>query len=504
MNNQSKIPQIEFLRFLFHFGLLLGICCCTDTKPYNPEKYEHLISDEPRSDDYEVWINGTKAVVYIARVQDPPFQKERTKHNHGGPYSFTTFDMDKPVEVKIKSTVKVLDHTILRPEGAGVKNLKRSDSELSFTLEKPAQIIVEPDGKNGPLLLFANAIDDFRPDLDDPNLIYYGPGIHYPDTALIEMGDNQTLYLAEGAIVKAGVAVRGKNVTICGRGIICGNEFTWRQFSRSSILITESDNVVVKDVILRGCASWTMPIIHSRNVLVDNVKIVAGRTQTDDGINPCNSQDILIKNCFIRTDDDCIALKGISLLPDTENNVERITVENCILWCDRARIFLLGHESRAEYMRDLIFRNLDIVHFSMTAFLLEPGENMRLEHAVFEDIRINGEGQRELIRLKPVVNQYMRTRVPGHINQISFKNITVTGKDGPYKIQLMDADEEYTINRNEMDNIAAPTIVQLPGAREGYLVTNVIFDGVSVSGQKVTQDYDSLETGDFVSGVIFK
>jgi len=465
----------SILCLLVFVGMAAGVTGCTD-KPYNPQKYEQTLADEPRSQDYEVWINRTKAIVYMARVQDPPWEKERTKLDFGGHYSFTTFDMDKPVNVKIKSTNKTLDNTVLLPEGVGVAKVKKSASEISFVIEKPAQIVVEPDGKNGPLMLFANAIDDFKPDLNDPNLIYFGPGIHHPDSALVNVGDNQTLYLAEGAVVKAGVRVRGNNVTVCGRGIICGNEFVWGQRARNSIVITGSNHVVVKDVILRGAATWTMPIRNSRNIVVDNVKIVAGRAQNDDGINPCNSQDVLIKNCFIRSDDDCLALKGMT---GDHVNVERITVENCILWCDRARVFLLGHESRAEYMRDLIFRDIDILHFRMTAFLLEPGENMRLENVLFENIRIYGEGQRELIRLKPVVNQYMQTKVPGYINNITFNNITVTGKEGPYKIQLIGDSEEYSVNK-------------------------INISGVTVPGQKVTKDYNNLEINEFVSDVNFR
>ena len=109
------------------------------------------------------------------------------------------------------------------------------------------------------------------------------------------------------------------------------------------------------------------------NVTVRNVKICNSRVQNDDGINPCNSQDVLITDCFIRSDDDCVALKGLNFREGTNNNVERITVENSILWCDRARIFLLGHESRAEFMRDVTLRNLDIMHFTMTAFLAGTG-----------------------------------------------------------------------------------------------------------------------------------
>lgn len=425
-----------------------------------------------------MWINDVKAIVYVARVQDDPWQKERTNLDFGGNYSFTTFDMNEPVEVKIKSENKTLDRTKFLPEDINIKNIKKNSSELSFTIERPTKLIVEPDGKNGPLLLFANPVDEFNVNLDDPNLIYYGPGIHYPDTALITLEGNQTLYLAEGAIVKAGVDVEGDNVTICGRGIICGNEFVWGKFSRHLIHVKNSNNVVVKDIILRGGATWTMPIRNSRNIIVENVKIVGGRAQNDDGINPVNSQDILITDCFIRTDDDCIALKGMKQAPFNEN-IERIIVENSILWCDRARVFLLGHESRAEYMRDLQFKNIDIVHFSMTPFLLEPGENMKLENAVFENIRINGEGQDELIRLKPVINQYMYTKVPGYISDITFMNLLLTGSEGLYKIQLKGADEEHRVNNVELLN-------------------------VRILNKNVTKEYKNLEIGDYVFNVEYK
>jgi hypothetical protein len=130
-------------------------------------------------------------------------------------------------------------------------------------------------------------------------------------------------------------------------------------------------------------------------------------------------------------------------------------------------------------MRDIVFKNIDIVHFSMIPFLLEPGENMRMENIMFRDIRIHGEGQHELIRLKPTVNQYMETQTPGYINNITFENISVTGKEGPYKIQLMGADNEHSVN-------------------------HVSFSEFWVLDQKITEDYIFLEVGDFVSDVTFK
>jgi len=175
---------------------------------------------------------------------------------------------------------------------------------------------------------------------------------------------------------------------------------------------------------------------------------------------------VLITDCFIRSDDDCVALKGLDF-SGANSNVERITVENSTLWCDRARIFLLGHESRAQFMRAVTLRNLDIIHFTMTAFLLEPGEDMHLEDITAENIRIHGEGQRELIRLRPVVNQYMRKKVPGFIRGVTFRNVNLEGKPGEYLVQIQGADAEHSVHDVTFDNV---NILDSPLTRESSRV----------------------------------
>lgn len=451
----------------------VNVLCVTNTLGESSE----LMEEEPLSQDYEVWFNGIKTVVYVARVQDPPWEKERTKLDFGGNYSFTSFDITKPVEVKILSKNKMLNNTVFRPDNAKLKKLVKRDHEITFTINKPIKLSIEPDGKKGPLLLFINEKEVYIPDKNDKNVIWFSPGIHRPDSMIVRVRDNQTLYLAEGAIVKAGVIVSGNNAKVCGRGILCGNEFIWGKGARNMVLI-RGNNVTVKDIIIRGPATWTIPIRNCNNIVIDNVKILGGRAQNDDGINPVNAQDVLIRNCFIRTDDDCIALKGMQN-PLNNKNVERIRVENSILWCDRARIFLLGHESRAEYMKDLTFRNIDIIHFSMIAFLLEPGEEMKLQDAIFENFRIYGEGEKELIRLKPSVNQYMRNKVPGYISNITFKKISVTGLEGPYKIQLMGADEKHNVN-------------------------GVTLSGISILGERIKTESSYLQIENFVNGLVIK
>lgn len=402
---------------------------------------------ESVSPDYEVRVGDQRVDVYTARVLDPPFAGK--EWDYGGPYAFANFDISEPVKVRIASK-RLLSNTVVRPESAGATLEVQDDHTLIVSLPGPRKVSIEPDGKKGPLLLFANPLESHAPKPGDPNVLYFGPGIHKPGR--IDVRSNQTLYLAGGAVVKGGVLAQGENILITGRGVLDGSDWEWRKGPTPHVVSIRGTNVEVSGITIRGASHWTIVPRDSHRVTVRNVKLCGSRVQNDDGINPCNSQDVLITDCFIRSDDDCVALKGLTL-SGPNSNVERITVENSTLWCDRARIFLLGHESRAPFMRDIVLRNLDIIHFTMTAFLFEPGEEMRLENVLVEDIRVNGEGQRELIRLKPVVNQYMRNKVPGYIRDVRFRDLTVTGKPGRYLIQLSGADDKHNVQDVTLEDV---------------------------------------------------
>jgi polygalacturonase len=257
--------------------------------------------------------------------------------------------------------------------------------------------------------------------------------------------------LAGGAVVEGAVLVQdAENVTIRGRGILDGTPWPHLKGpARHLVGLYQSKRLDVEGVILRGSYAWTLVPQGSENITVTNVKICGGRVYNDDGINPVNSRHMVIKDCFIRSDDDCIAMKG---LRQEWGDVDDIRIEDTTLWCDRARITLLGHESRASKMQNLLYRNIDIVHFSMTAFLLEPGEEMNLQNVRFEDIRIEGDGQKSLIGIRPAINQYMRTKVPGHIRNIQFKNINLAGTSGEYSIAIDNYDDNYRSDDITLEN----------------------------------------------------
>jgi len=430
------------------------------------------LASETLSSEYEVVANGKKVDVYTARVLDPPFAGK--EWDYGGPYAFANFDMAGRVKVKVRAK-RSLRNTVVRPAYSDVRLKVEDDHTVTITLGSPRKISVEPDGRKGPLLLFANPMQKDVPKAGSPGVIYLGPGLH--QLGKVEVRDNQTVYLAGGAVVKGAIVAHGSNIRILGRGILDGSDYEWRKGPYNVTVGITGTNVEVNGITIRGSSHWTIVPNASRDVTVRNVKVCGARVQNDDGINPCNSQHVLITDCFIRTDDDCVALKGLDLRRPN-NNVEDIVVENCTLWCDRARIFLLGHESRAAFMRNIRLRNLDIIHFTMTAFLLEPGEEMRLEDVRIENVRVHGEGQRELARLKPVVNQYMQTKVPGHVRDVQFRNVEVYGAPGPYLIQVEGADAQHQVQ-------------------------DVTLEKVSVLGEALKADSPSLKVGQQVEGVRF-
>lgn len=457
--------------------------------------------EEPVSSYWSVEVKGQSAGVLTARTADPPFEK----YQYGGEYGFVSLDCDEAVSITIREkTGRSLDRLTIRPHSLGLTPKKNADGSFEVKVSAPCQFSVEVNGREHPLLVFVNPLEKNVPDKNNPNVIAFGPGIHEPKGGAIRLKDHQTLYLAPGAIVKCGIEATGSNITICGRGVIDSSQWQWRHGPTGHVVsIHESKNVRLEGVIIRGASHWTVVPVNSDDVKIENIKICGGRVQNDDGINPCNSRKVDIRNCFIRTDDDCIALKG---LRNSYGNCEDITVENCVFWCDRARIVLMGHESRAPYMRRITFRNCDIIHSQPRHFLLEPGEEMKLEDLLFENIRFEkGEAaptaaevtdkkidtsklrfdidtnnkEHWLFVAQPAVNQYMQTKVPGHISRCVIRNITAEGTPVFCGILFAGKDSEHR-------------------------TVGVTLENIDLFGKKLTEKSPELNIGSFVDSVIVK
>jgi len=377
------------------------------------------------SSDYTVTIDGQKVAVYSAPG----------RAGLGGNYSFAYFDYSGSANVEISSAM-MLDSAVIRPENKAI-NKSASGKKLKFAVtSSPCQVSIEPDGINAPLLLFANPIETNPPKNGDPNVIYYGPGIHKP--GIIKVTDNQTLYIAGGAIVKGGVHAEGKNIKIMGRGILEGLDWEWKKGPQHFMLTVEnSENVTIQDIVLKDSWLYSLMMGGCNDLSVSNVKIIGTRCGNEDGIDICNSSKVKIQDCFIRTDDDCIAIKGIGY---KRKAVDNVVIKRCIFWTDVANVYRIGAESEADAIQNVTSQDIDIIHMESQqvtgntyslwydfCFTIQPAENMPIRNLLFENIRVNWEGQFNFIECRPYLTHWSKPP-EGSIDGVIFKDISAKGK----------------------------------------------------------------------------
>ena len=440
-----------------------------------------FVQGEQMSQEYTVTVNGQPVPVYTALIE--------ARHNllsgqdWDPTYSFASVEFSGRMTVKISSS-KPLTVLSIRPALSEIP-VKLEGKTATFTLDQPGSFLIERNnnGRKDPLLLFANPIESKRPRQDGPGVIYYGPGRH--NAGMIHLTSNQTLYIAGGAVVTGAVIAKGDNIRILGRGLL---ENAGPDYDRKyMILLEQCTRARIEGITIRkGSRGWTIVPKDCDGVAISNVKICGSYASNDDGIDPVNTRNMTIEDCFIRTNDDCLAFKGMGY---QNRNCENITVLRTSLWSDKCCAILLGDESRAEYMRNITVKDCHVLYlsfdfaqpnpFDKKFLMLHSGEEMRMENVRFENIDIYGEGQdRNYIEMTCEFNQYSKTKVPGFINNVVLKDVKLTGKEGPYTIVIKGFDEQYDIR-------------------------NVTFDNCTINGKPITGKLSNLKIGEFTKNIRF-
>ena len=68
-------------------------------------------------------------------------------------------------------------------------------------------------------------------------------------------------------------------------------------------------NILISDVKVLNSPMWNIHPVLSENITVDNVTII-GHGPNNDGVDPESCKNVLIRNCYFDTGDDCIAIKS--------------------------------------------------------------------------------------------------------------------------------------------------------------------------------------------------
>lgn len=355
-----------------------------------------ITKTEPYTENYEVKINGKKVELDTARVSAMPFNRRWPGHQRGLEQTelinFLSLETDEPLYFEIK-LLKAFEKVVVRPFSLGIEPKISDDGVISFTLEKAAYFTVEPFGRNDALHVFADPVSDYNVNVDDENVIYYGAGEH--DVGMIELKSNQTLFIDEGAVVYACIrALDAENIKILGRGILDNsrnkeeilfehnaenNDTAVKNAVRNhTVQIEYCTNVYIDGITIRDSLVYNIRPIGCQNLTIKNVKIIGCWRYNSDGIDMHNCVDVLIYNCFLRTFDDSICIKGFDCFHagnveeavrkamyrggKSYNVFKNVVIKNCTIWTDWGKSLEIGAETRAEEISNIVFEDCDVIH----------------------------------------------------------------------------------------------------------------------------------------------
>jgi hypothetical protein len=197
-------------------------------------------------------------------------------------------------------------------------------------------------------------------------------------------------------------------------------------------------DISIEGVILHDSSTWSVPIRRSDRVTISKIKVLGYRGNSD-GIDVCNSRDVTVDGCFLRTWDDLIVVKSDL----GQGPVRHVIAKNCVLWNTLAHALSVGAELR-EPVDDVLFTDCDVIHDTGREWTLRVYhcDAAAVSNVRFENLRI--EETRRLISLWIGKAVWSRDAQRGHIQDVAFKNIRVTCLGLP-KVELAGFDAAHVV-----------------------------------------------------------
>ena len=420
---------------------------------------EATLYDGPKGIDpsplYTICVNGKPAFVYpcsVSRISDAAGNLLPNRHllHDRAPAALCYFDFTGKVQVEV--TIHGPQTHIL-PPFVTVRPLRHNivpvieGNTFRFEIDRPCQLSIEPLGMiTAPLLLFASEPEALPPpDANKPGVLYFGPGVHVLG-AKDKIESNTTIYIAGGAVVRGQLSAEGaSNITVRGRGILdaslspLGNEPP-NEYGHNGRHMRwfKCRNVTIDGIILHDSPSWGIELSHCDNVTVRNVKVITSRGA--DGIDVCSSEHVRVQDSFFRTNDDSLNVKGLTDLafgypaganggysPAGNRKAARdIQFTNCVIWNDRAHCMMVGPETRATVIEDVLFKDIDVIHaFSVDVIGIFSSDAAPIRRIRYENIRVEDARVQTLIELHASPAYTTADAECGPVQDVTFRNIEV-------------------------------------------------------------------------------
>lgn len=411
-------------------------------------------NDNGEKNDHCVTVNGQNIKCHKCRVSKMPFNTVWPGHQRPIEQtevsSFISFDMDSPVDISVKLARRPVDISI-RPLNKNVGYEIFGDT-VFFTIKEPGQYTFEADGRQNILHIFANKKENF----DCKNATYkFENGVF--DVGKLHLHSGESVYIAADAVVYGEFdSTDSDNIRIFGRGILDGSKYPRTmgdcEIGGSGLLnFCRCTNVVLDGIILRDSCVWTVTSTNCVGLEFRNVKVIGMWRYNSDGFDFVNSQNVHVADCFLRTFDDSIVLKGLRLdgKRETEKmNLENYLIENCVVWCDWGGALEIGAETVADEYKNIVFRNCGIIRTDQGAMRIHSGDRAEIHDVSYDNIYIeyskydqkNIYQQSDDMKYEPgdepahdaFIKDWMYCgvwtddKILGHVHDIRYSNIFIT------------------------------------------------------------------------------
>jgi len=261
----------------------------------------------------------------------------------------------------------------------------RDGQTIRFRLAGPAKLSISRprDFLNHAKMLFLFAGTPPPPaPRPDPNVKIYGPGVYRES---LNPKSGETLYLAPGSYFLGGLNLwQVDHVKVLGRGAIVYDGPQNPTFDEGwmhkpdwhCIVADQARNIEIHGVtcIVRS-RTWSIQMKDSEGILYDDLRVIGANpgNANQDGMDWIGSSNGIVRNSFLRTSDDVIALMGNwdgytdADMVRPGKVVHDITIENSELSTSISNIVRAGWPKKIFNSWNFTLRNSDILHAGIGA-----------------------------------------------------------------------------------------------------------------------------------------